>query len=1737
MVTPIKRFVRISAKAILLLLVFIILLLGVSYIYINTDSGKHFVANQVQTFLAKKLKTKFTIGSINYHLPNEISLQNIYLQSPNNDSLLYAGELSVNIALFKLLNGETVINNIDLKNTFINVSRTENDSNFNFQFIINAFASKPKKEVVSKDTNDLQLNLKKVNVSNVILRFNDAFAGSVMYANVDSLALSMNECKFDKLKFDINNLYADGLTFNSASTKKVASKTNTTSPSNALKLNANKVVVNNVNVSITDTISGFFYANAIRKLQMDKASVSMDDNKIAIENFLLHHSSFTITTMAVANTANVVANTTTIPWSVKVNQIDFFNNNIIVNNNKVPVVGFDANHINITEMSLHTKDVYYSNDSTSAFVDNVHLKDHSGFRLDTMHAKIVYSTHQINATELYIKTPKSVLQNSLQLSFDSLQTITTYPEKSSIAVNLQNTEIAFDDVFLILPQLKKNASLFKWQHEVVRIDSKIYGTLQQLYINQLACYTKYGTAFSANGKLTNVTDTKKLVFDVNILPSAISKMDISKFVVLDQRSSVKLPSLFMLQGNASGNVNELETNIALKANNFLLDTKVKLLSIINPKKLSYDATINALSIQKDLIIAIVPKDKMPQNIELPNVILANGKVNGDLNNITTNIHIDGSFGKISANGFVKNFLQPKKAIYNIDIESNRFLIGKLLMQDSIFNAVSMRTTIIGKSFELQNMTSSVQAKISQLDLKQYNYSNIQINAKMYNGALQSTGSVSDPNLKLHFEANTNNMVKPSNLVILLQLDTARLHQLHITKDTLDIATSLSIKANDLSMNNLTAIVLIDSVSMTMNKKRMKLDSILVVANKEKENQKLTVQSPIVKLKLIGNFEYDKVVPAFINFTNHYYHLVDSTPQKVNSQKISFDGLILEHPFVKSFVPTLTNYDSITFSGNFNSNNNDSGFQFSVLAPFVNYNNNKINNTALTITTTAEQMLMIASVDSAYSNQSKFYNTQCKASITHDSLHIDAYTKNKNGKDRYAFGGVVAIKNKEYTAHLNDRLILNNQKWSIQPFNKIFYSPLGFYVSNCKIATNLSMLSIQSEQEKIKSPIHVEIKNFSISDITSVLNKDTLLASGVINGNFNVSEFDKKLPAFEGDLAIDQLFVNKNIVGNIALETKKIDDNTIHANVTIKENENDVMLNGNYFLNNTDKQIEAEVIINKFNMATLAGFSNGNITNANGTLNGKVNVKGKFAEPIWDGKINFIDPAFRLQKFGTAYRINKQSIEFNYPNILFNQFTITDSANHNLVLDGTIVSKSISDYNVSMNIDSKDFIVVNTPRSTNDYIFGFAGVNANLNIKGNFSKPIIQGSFGLNDETDATLLLPQQSENRNKGKSVVRFIDRDTFALPEHILFTPFDSSTSNQTMLKYNVNVGLSKKASLTVIVDPSTGDELKVSGDAKLNVGIDEGGNILLVGNYDLVKGHYILHYQFLKRQFDLLPQSTILFSGNPLDAQLDIRAEYTANTSAIDLVGNELGDADLKTINTFNQKIPFKVLLYIKGTMKKLDISFDIKMPDENSGLSNTIITTVENKLTQLRTDPSSINKQVFSLLVLNRFVGEQSSDFFKGNGGGVEEIARESVSKFLSAALDQIAADLVKGVDVDVKLNSYKDFSSGAEQQRSDLNVGVTKRFMDDRLSINIGKDFGVEGDDNSSKARSSTSALYMPNAIVNYKLSKDGRYAVRAYSKSKFEVILDGYVVESGLSFLVTMDYEKFKELFENKVEIN
>jgi hypothetical protein len=141
-------------------------------------------------------------------------------------------------------------------------------------------------------------------------------------------------------------------------------------------------------------------------------------------------------------------------------------------------------------------------------------------------------------------------------------------------------------------------------------------------------------------------------------------------------------------------------------------------------------------------------------------------------------------------------------------------------------------------------------------------------------------------------------------------------------------------------------------------------------------------------------------------------------------------------------------------------------------------------------------------------------------------------------------------------------------------------------------------------------------------------------------------------------------------------------------------------------------------------------------------------------------------------------------------------------------------------------------------------------------------------------------------------------------------------------------------------------------------------------------------------------------------------------------------------------------------------------------------------------------------------------------------VESTVRNSVSQLLSSQLNKLASDLIQGVELDFNLQSEQDYLTGSGQNRTDLNVGISKMLFDDRLKITVGSNFEVEGNTRPGENPNNIAG----DVSIDYQLSKDGRYFARVYRKNQYQATLQGQFIETGIGFIINMSYDKFKELF-------
>jgi translocation and assembly module TamB len=1722
----------------------VFILLCFFMLFINLPAGKRMVKNKVQNYLSVKLHTKVQIGNIDYSLPKWVELNNIYIEDKKKDTLVYGKKLSADINMLQLLYGNIEIKKIALQNIFLNVNRAANDSFFNYQFVVDAFAENKPNPAAVKDTTALKLTLDRLLFDDVRVTFKDKNTGNDFTAGIKNLDADFNTFQPARLNFKLKKFTASGVNFVMDTYKEVQKVTtvspsveNLNQPAYGFYLTAGKFTLRDINIAVTNKISGLYYASQIKNFGLSNALLDLSKAVAKVDGLLLDSSVIVFTTPK--QKKEKILHDSIVPevgmqWNINAGQILLNNNTVKFDDNNVAKNnGFDFNHLDIKNLAANTGTFTYYQNKTAVLVKQLHFKDASGFTIDTAHVNFLMTDSIISARELYVKTPQSLLQNQIEVKFNALSSITASPASSLLSAVLKNCALAFNDLYLLLPSLKTSFAPAQFANTKIAFNTELNGTLAQVYIPYLQLIAFSGTSLSAHGSLYNLANAADFAYNLYIDKSNLLKPDLLKFVPLKNQSSLtQLPDRLNFAGQINGNKKKLVADINTTAKGMLIDGKFALKNIGTPAKLVYNFFIRNSSFEKKIITNLIPPGALPQEINLAEKIAITGTVSGNTKNILADLRLIDNYGFAAVKGLVTNIDKPVAANYNLLITTKKYAIGKLITQDSLLGEVTAAVTAKGTGFNYKTMRSAITASVQQLEFNKYNYKNAQLHAVFNGGIFNSVGSIADSSIMLQYDLKGNLQTEYPSVNGIVKIDTLQLKKLNLYKDTLNFSLTANIQANNLLPRNLDVTTLINSVKIQNAKNFYLLDSVSLRATSAGGTDDININAPFAHLHVNGAFDYNQIGDAITAYINDYYKITD-LPAKNNipNQQLTFEGNIKKHPLLTGIIPGLTAYDSINFNGSFTSANADSALNFTMLLPYIAYQNNSLRNGNINIASKNERINYAVTFDTLHYATNTFYGTALNGSAAKDSLLINVLTRDNKRKDWFGINASLYAKDNTYSFKIKDSLLLNYEQWNVAADNYINYSPAGIIVNNFLLTSDTSKIFIGSRQQIVNSPIDIAIDNFNLQSISAIISSDTLFASGIMDAKMEVNDLDKKIPAFTGNFNVTNLAVMQQPIGSVtAFATKQSTDN-ITATLLLTGNGNDIEAKGNYYLNNQQQQFDAAIAIKKFNLATLQGFTGGNLKNGSGNIHGNFTVNGKFTAPVWKGVLNFDTTTFTITQLGTPFKIRNQKITLDYPAITLNNFIINDSTGNQMKIDGNIVTNQGKGFDLNLAVNAKDFILVNAPKSINNQFYGFAAADAGISITGKSFSPDIEGDIYINDNSNVTIVIPEKKYGKDEGKTIVRFIDRDTFEINPPVV--PFKEEKEIEPafakFLNYNLNIEIKKKAVVTIIIDPVTGDEIKVQGDARLNAGVDPGGNIILAGNYDLDNGHYLFNYQFLNRKFILEKGSTIIFGGQPMRAGINVTAAYTVNTAAKDLLGNETGTVDPLLANSFNQKVPFKVVLYLTGVLSKPVIKFDIQLAEKSQVINSELRTTIENKLTQIRGDESAINKQVFSLLLLSRFTGEQSSDFFKGNGTGFNDIARQSVSQFLGDALNEIAGNLLKGVDIDLNLNSYRDYSNGGNAQRSDLNVALSKTFLDDKLTVSVGKNFGIEGKDAASKGNNS----FIPDVTVAYKLTKDGKYLIKAYRKNQFEVVLDGYVVETGLGFIVTLDYDKFNELIRRK----
>ncbi|WP_299778085.1 translocation/assembly module TamB [uncultured Formosa sp.] len=1102
-------------------------------------------------------------------------------------------------------------------------------------------------------------------------------------------------------------------------------------------------------------------------------------------------------------------------------------------------------------------------------------------------------------------------------------------------------------------------------------------------------------------------------------------------------------------------------------------------------------------------------------LNLPKDIALQATLKGTVKNLETKAKLNTSQGIANLDA---SYTDINGLAFTTNLTIEDFKLNELLLNEEL-GALNLSVKASGSGKNINTLDAKLEAMISNFKIKNYEIINLPINGEIENGVGDISSNYKDKNINA--ELQTHVILDSISPEINANLNIIGVDLLALGVVNKDIRARLNLNANFKgNPDNFDLTSSVDEGTIVYDNKTYLLGDLVANAHVDTDSTFVSVTNKLLNIELASNTNPQTFSKALGRHISNYFYSDSTLRQKENNKpvRLKLKGKLSDDPILTDlFLPNLKHIDTIDIGVDFNESKKL--LDAKIIAPQINYSGNEIDSLAFTFNSDPNTFKFDFGFKSIKAGPILLKRTLINGNLLNQELDLNVIAY--NGEDvLMQLKSEIKKKNDNLTFHiLPEDFIINKSMWQIPSDNLVTYREDNITFNNFNFTKDNQSISITNDtvNKTASDNVSITFNGFNLNEFLTYLNPDKELAQGVLNGSFTIQNpFNNR--GYLADLTINQFNILNTNFGTLTLQGDSETNAKYNFDLTTKEGDVDLDITGNYIASETNSNIDVDFDINEFKTKALEGLSLGEITDASGSFNGHFKINGSLDAPQYSGDLVFDKSRFKATKLNSFFELPNEALTIDNLGIRMTNFTIKDENNSAFILNGFINTESLINPKFDLKIKADNFQVLNAKKEDNDMLYGFLAFKAQGTIKGDLNVPIINIKAGVNPKTNITYVMPSSTVNIEDRDGVVRFVNRDN---PDAIL-TRNQEDVTNVTGFDVNANFSIPKEAKMTLVIDKNTGDNFMTSGQGNFLFKMDTNGRMNLSGVYTVSSGHYEMSlYQLVKRKFELIAGSQVTWSGNPFDANLDVQALYNVETSASALMAAQISGSSSSTQNEFKQTLPFEVYLNVDGELMHPKISFNLDMPEEDQGA---VSGQVYGRLQQVNQQEGELNRQVFSLLVMNRFYPESGSD---GSDGGFASIARDNLNDAISDQLNMFSDKLLgsSGVELDFGLNSFTDYSGDTSQQRTQLEVAAQKKLFNDRVIVRVGSDVDIEG-----RSTSGEETPLIGDVSLEYLITPSGKYRLKAFQKNEFESVIDGQTIVSGLALIFTKEFNKFEELW-------
>ena len=1128
--------------------------------------------------------------------------------------------------------------------------------------------------------------------------------------------------------------------------------------------------------------------------------------------------------------------------------------------------------------------------------------------------------------------------------------------------------------------------------------------------------------------------------------------------------------------------------------------------------------------QRDLQAFKLPSEKSVQHLQLPDelVRLGNIKFRGEFTGFYNDFVATGDFytdmGKISTDITLRKNRTTYQLEYDGKLETTNLNIGNILAMPDQLGFITMNADVTGSGFDPDNATIKMKGTIAAIDYRKYHYSNIEVRGELAKKKFNGYVSVNDKNVNLDFTGTIDYSGKLPVVNINSKIENLRMSRLHfmeLTGDSMSsFSTNLELNFEGNNIDNIQGTIHATNTSFIYKGETYELDNLKFTNTSDsKGNKTLNMTSDYLDADISGNFMFRQLYRSSLKFLKVYLPSystwikdnLDTIPDQNFVYSVRFKNTA---PLSKLLMPELAISANTILKGTYNTR--QSLLDMNITSPMAMYKKYILKD--LYIKGKTKDSKIIISVGCQHLNLSdsaRIDNITLNSMTRNDSLHYHLSWDNNNNQVKNSGdikGFLSFYKRPQMELKFNQaKLVINDSTWNIDKGNDITFDSSSIKINNLVFTSGNQQLSINGGvSQNPEDVLHISFSKFNVSSANRFIASSGYNFNGNLDGSVDVSNVYKSLNIVS-NVVIDDFYINKEKYGKAVMKTvwnsqqkaAAINMDIIYEGKT--KSSKIISVFGNFYPERKTDNFDINIKLDSFKLHLLNHYFSGFTSNLKGYATGNLKLRGPTSDPELSGRVKALVKNVKFDYLNETYSFN-DSITISKSEISFDHLVLKDTYGDTAVCDGKIMHKKYRDFSIDIFIHPYHFQCLNTDAAQNSLYYGKAFVTGLVRMSGSVDNITIDVNATTNKNTH--LYVPIASESDISDNDYIKFINKKSYGIRKDV-YKPDLSG------IQLHINLDVTHDAEVQIMYDSKNyGDIIKAKGSGDIRMEVTTLGDFNMYGNYAIDEGDYLFSLRNLvNKKFIIQQGSTIKFNGNPYDGIADINATYLVRTDLLPLFKEE----NSKDSATYSKRIEVNCLLSMKDKILNPTLSFDIDLPnsdDDTKTLVKSAIPTDED-----------MNKQVFSLLIMNSFIAPNNKDYGSYVSNGFSNTSTELLSNQLNNWLSQISKKFDVGVN----------YRPGTQMTSDEIRVALGTQLFNDRLSVD--GNFGTSGTSNTSQGNAQKTSNIVGDVNLEYKLTKDGHLRVKGYNKSNTVDLLNSNApYTQGVGIIYSREFDALIDLF-------